>query len=632
MTRTTILLIVTAVLVLPSVSLAADVSLTIHFTNRGEPLEDPLNGRFYVIDPDQGEHYIAWGNAERPVRVRAGVYTVVVRYVNGEIEHEEVFEKVDLTKSLEHEIDFDIPVARLTLWVTTGGFPIARHAGRYSLHRAGQRGKPLASKRPGETVTVRPGLYDIEVAYRGPDGLESKWLENYNLKSAAQQESIDIGASTSRVRMTLLDRGRPLAREAGEWRVYRRGMRDNPIAEARTGEPLVLDSGIYDVGLFYLAGSERGERWLVDVEISGDVDRQIDVAARSDLLTVDIRNRGQIVSDAWFTVFAAGDRQTELYSARSGESVEVRPGLYDVGCFVRRGGVRAESWLENQSVEGPVKLETDLDYREASLRVSPPRGRKGGPDGPSNLLVIVDSSAEMMNPLDGKTRLEQVQGSLVQALDGLTGTDPNVGLRVFGIAPRAQQDCSDSTLLVPASGFDRTDLSRSLRFLRPSGYSPIAYSLDQAGADLPAGESNSVLLITGSTESCESDPCTAAARLIRDGSVSRIYVIALGADRATQRKLDCIGEYRAVRSEMQLQEALRDVVREVRRRDGGSVTLFTPGEDQIVVSGALRERLRVSQGIYDVQIRSGEDTFTWPGVKIRGNMEAKAGNKPPKSR
>jgi hypothetical protein len=631
MTRITILLIVMAIVVLPSVSVAADVSLTIYFTNRGEPLEDPLNGRYYVIDPEQGEHYIAWGNAERPVRVPEGVYTVVIRYVNGEIEHEEVFEEVELTKSIEHEIDFDIPIARLTLWVTTGGFPIARHAGRYSLHRAGQRGKPLVSKRPGETVTIRPGVYDIEVAYRGPDGLESKWLENYNLESV-QQESIDIGASTSQVRMTLLDRGRPLAREAGVWRVYRRGMRDHPIAEARTGEVLVLDTGVYDIGLFYLAGTERGERWLSDVEFSGNVDRQIDVAAESDRVTVDIRNRGKTVTDAWFTVYPAGSRQTELYSGRSGESVEINPGLYDIGCFLRRGGVRAESWLENQSLEGPVNLEVELEYREASLRVSPRRGRKRDRDLTSNLLVVVDSSADMMTPLDGKTRLEQTQSALVQALDGLTGTDPNVGLRVFGIAPRAQHDCSDSTLLVPVSGFDRGDLSRSLRFLRPSGYSPIAFSLEQAATDLPSGGSSSVLLITGSTESCEADPCAAAAQLMRDGRVSRIYVLALGADRTAQRGLDCIGEYRAVRSEMEFQSALRDVVREVRRREGGSVVLFKPGKDEIVASGALEGRLRVSEGTYDVLIRAGGDTFTWPSVTIRGNMEAKAGDKPPRSR
>lgn len=631
MSRFTILLIVTAIVALPSVSAAADVSLTVYFTNRGEPLEDPLNGRFYVINPEQGDHYIAWGNAERPVRVPAGVYTVIIRYVNGEIEHEEVYEKVELTKNLEHEVDLDIPIARLTLWITTGGFPIARHAGRYSLHRAGQRGEPLVSKRPGETVTIRPGVYDIEVVYRGPDGLESKWLENYNLESF-QQESIDIGASTSRVRMTLLDRGRPLAQETGVWRVYRRGLRDKPVAEARTGETLLLDAGIYDVGLFYLVGTERGERWLVDVEISGNIDRQIDVAAESDRLMVDIRNRGKTVADAWFTVYPAGNRQTVLYSARSGESVEIRPGLYDIGCFLRRGGVRAESWLENQSMEGPVNLEVDLDYREASLRVSPRRGRKRDLDLTSNLLVIVDSSADMMTPLDGKTRLEQIQGGLIQALDGLTGTDPNVGLRVFGIAPRAQDDCSDSTLLVPVSGFDRNDLSRSLRFLRPSGYSPIAFSLEQAAADLPSGGSNSVLLITGSTESCEANPCAAAARLMRDGRVSRIYVIALGADRTVQRELDCIGEYRAVRSEMQLQSALRDVVREVRRREGGSVALFKPGEDEIVVSGALEERLRVTEGTYDVLVRSGDDSFSWPAVEIRGTMESKAGAKPPRSR
>jgi hypothetical protein len=236
----------------------------------------------------------------------------------------------------------------------------------------------------------------------------------------------------------------------------------------------------------------------------------------------------------------------------------------------------------------------------------------------------------MMLPLDGRTRLEQVQTWLVQALDGLIGTDPNVGLRAFGIAPRAKQDCSDSTLLVPVAGFERDDLSRSLRFLRPSGYSPIAFSLEQAASDLPPRGTSSILLITAGAESCQADPCTTAARLMRDGRVSRIYVVALGADRDVQRKLDCIGEFRAVSSEMQLQSALREVVREVRRRESGSVTLFEPGQERIVVTGALRERLRVSEGTYDVLIQAGGETFEWSDVEIRGNMEAKAGTKPPR--
>jgi hypothetical protein len=42
--------------------------------------------------------------------------------------------------------------------------------------------------------------------------------------------------------------------------------------------------------------------------------------------------------------------------------------------------------------------------------------------------------------------------------------------------------------------------------------------------------------------------------------------------------------------------------------------------------------LRVSEGTYDILVRSGDDTFTWPGVEIRGNVEAKAGDKPPRSR
>jgi len=633
MRRISVLACVVAILLSPSLVDAADATLTIHFTNRGEPLEDPQRGRFYVYDPEAPtENYIAWGHGTRPVTVPEGLYTVIFKYVNDEIEYEEVYEEVELKGSIEHEINFDIPIARLTLWITSGGFPIPRHAGRYSLHNAGQRGKPLVSRRPGETVTITPGLYDIEVVYRGPDGLQSKWLENYPLEEF-QQESVDIGASTASVRFTMLDGGRPLAREAGVWRIYRRGMRESPVGEARTGEPLLLDAGIYDIGLFYRVGGDRGERWLVDVEITGNIDREIDVAARSDRIKVDIRHRGRSIRDAWFEIYPAGSRQTKLYSAGSAESVEIRPGTYDIGCFLRRDGVRAESWLEGHTLSGPTELEVDLDYEEASLRVRSSRRRsRRAPEGESNLLLIVDSSAEMLTQLDGKTRLQQVQSTLVESIDTLTGTGANVGLRVFGIAPRSQHDCADSTLLVPADEIDRRGLSRALGLLRPAGYSPIAYSLKQAAADLPGGGANSLLLITGSTETCDGDPCAAAGKLIRDGGVGRIYVVALGAEREEQRRLDCIGDYYAVRSELELQSTLREIVREVRRREEGAVAVFRSGWGELVASGALQERLRVTSGSYDVLVRTGDKVFSWEGVLIRGDMEATAGARPPRSR
>ena len=629
--RTLVCAVALLLLAAPQAS-AANATLTIHFANQGLPLEDPLQGRFYVYDPDNDESYVAWGHAARPVSVPEGVYTVVIKYVNGSIERQEVLEQIELRGDVERDVDFNLGVARLTVSITSGGLPVPPFAASFNLHRAGQRGTSLVSRRPGETVTVPPGLYDVEIVYRGPEGLESKWLDGYALEGQ-KHETVDIGAPPARLGVTLLDSGRPLDPEAGEWRAYRAGAREQPLAEGRTGETRTLDPGVYDIGLFWRAGGAAGERWLADVEVRGNVDQRVDIGSHDDHVTVHLRKGSRPLPDAWFGLYRPGERAEELYSAGSGESIEIRPGAYDIGCFLRRRGVQAERWVENRTLEGAVELEVDLQFEEASFRVRPAR-RGSGDDVAlaSSLLLVVDSSADMAAELEDRTRLEQLRDTLVPAIDSLEGTDTSVGLRVFGIAPKGQQDCSDSTLLVPVSGLNRRALSRSLDMLRPAGRSPIARSLELAPADLPASGARFVVLLAGGPDSCDEDVCAAAARAVREGGLSRIHIVALGGGREARRRLDCAGEYHEVRSKLELEALLRELLREVRRGGEGSVALFSPGFARLVVSGSLLERLVVTAGTYDVLIRTGDETFTWPGVEIRGAVEAAAGPRPPRHR
>ena len=49
-------------------------------------------------------------------------------------------------------------------------------------------------------------------------------------------------------------------------------------------------------------------------------------------------------------------------TARSGDEVMVEPGRYDVGCFLRQGGVRADMWLDAKNVDRPTELDTSGQY------------------------------------------------------------------------------------------------------------------------------------------------------------------------------------------------------------------------------------------------------------------------------
>jgi hypothetical protein len=178
-------------------------TLTVDVLRRGQPLEAANQGRVYIrpvgdartrdLPPDA---YLAWGLAGTPIRVPDGTYDVVVKYVNDRIEHVEAIEKLTLSGDVRRSVDFDAPIARLTLKVQNAGEPIPRFEGAYRLYRAGQRGRPVAAKRPGDTLTILPGTYDVEVVWRGPHGLERRWLNGYALRED-QVETVDMRDDTT---------------------------------------------------------------------------------------------------------------------------------------------------------------------------------------------------------------------------------------------------------------------------------------------------------------------------------------------------------------------------------------------------------------------------------------------------
>jgi hypothetical protein len=467
---------------------ASAATLTISFTNNGEPLEEPTCGKFYVYEVDKREKYLDWGHAGRPARVPDGSYDIVVLYRNDEIRQEKVIEEIELEGEVELEMGFTIQVAQLTLHATSGGEPLPPGTGRYRLHKAGTRGKPLAARRPGRSMTVRAGRYDIEISYRGRRGLQTKWLENYHL-TGVREETVEMGARRR------LDGGEPSG---------------GSVADASSAAPRAASAA-----------------------------------------------------------------------------------------------------------------------RPASLRVLPGEGskrRRGISE--TNILIVLDSSAEMEGRLGVRSRMEAVRSLLSESLSSLATGGVKVGLRVHGVAPRARRDCTDSTLLVSMGRADRRAMRRTIEHLRPTGYSPIAHSLEQAGSDLPDGGNNAIILITGGADSCGGDACSAAAALLRAGEATRLYVLALGVEPSVENSLQCIGEYGAVETAADLKSGLREVYRSALRLDLGTVSIFEAGGGKWVASGTLRERLVVPAGRYDVKIVDGSQSWLWEGVEITGEMEATAGPRP----
>ena len=600
---------------------AAEATLAIAFTNNGEPLLDPTLARFYVFEPEKRDQYLAWGHGAKIARLPTGTYDVVVKYRNDQIYEERVFELVELSGHVQQEIDFSIPIATLTLQVTVGGEPVPAHVARFSLHRASQRGKPLVSRRPGETVTIRPGVYDIEVVYHDQSGLQSTWLEFYSL-AGDLEEVVDFGRPAVQFGLTFFKDGQETRQ--GRWRVFETGDRDSPLTAGRPGENVELPVGVYDIRLTYRQGGRTTEHWLENVPVRETEQRVIEIDAPIARLRVDVRRNGAQLSDAWFSVYPAGDPDTVVTSGISGTAVELDAGIYDIGFFYRDGGVRAEQWLRGQSILDRVERSVELEFETAALRVVPKRRSREA----SNLLLLVDSSAEMASDLGRGDKLGVLRSGIRSAAASLRDTGLRVGLRAFGTAEESRRDCRDSTLLLPLGDPTEAGLASTVDRLRPGGRSPIAYSLDLGAADMPADGNNTLLLLSGGAEDCGRDPCAMASRLLRRGNIDRIYVVGLGIPPDRRHHLACIGEFHHVTGRARLRTTLHQIFREVADNDTGTVSVFEPEGGEWIISGALGEQLQVSAGTYDLLIHSAGRSYSWPGVQIDGTFESPVGTRP----
>jgi hypothetical protein len=353
----------------------------------------------------------------------------------------------------------------------------------------------------------------------------------------------------------------------------------------------------------------------------------VEVAALSTTLQVDVTSGGTVRRDAWVAAYRSGERSQPVASGPSGAEIELEPGVYDIRCYVRQGGLQDERWIERRDVSGRVRLDVELDLRVATILVRPPARRSSASSDQPNLLLLMDSSAEMDGRLGRGNRMRLVQRALDDLAPELNGLPLELALRVYGIAPTTANACSDSTLLLPLSRLDGDRLADTMGLLRPAGKAPIAYSLERAAEDLPRDGRNVVLLLTGGGDSCGGDVCEAAERLVRRGFAESVHVVALGLGRDARRGLDCAGSYVSVAGLAELRDVLRRVIRGATRNDRGTINVFARGGGWIS-GGALGERLEVSPGTYDVVIHADGRTYSWKRVEIVGDLEAVAAPRP----
>lgn len=171
-----------------------------------------------------------------------------------------------------------------------------------------------------------------------------------------------------------------------------------------------------------------------------------------------------------------------------------------------------------------------------------------------NVELILDVSGSMAENVPGtetQSRMEAAQAAMREVIAGIPDREGlNVGFRVYGHegsnseADRAVS-CRATELLVPLAGVDKDALLEQVETFEPTGWTPLALALTEAGKDFAAGGesvTNAVILITDGEETCGGDPCQVAAQLNAAEIALTTHVVGFALTEEQRESVRCIAE------------------------------------------------------------------------------------------
>ena len=174
----------------------------------------------------------------------------------------------------------------------------------------------------------------------------------------------------------------------------------------------------------------------------------------------------------------------------------------------------------------------------------------GGPDvsaqsaqsAPARVTILVyDASGSMWGPLpDGGTKVEAAR-DVIGGFFASRDTSAPLGVVAYGHNRRG--DCADIEVVAPVAVHDAGVLSARLNRISPVGMTPLSAALQRAAGEIPAtAESADIILVTDGLETCDADPCAAAADLAAQGIRIRAHVVGFGLTAGEAETMSCVAE------------------------------------------------------------------------------------------
>jgi len=218
--------------------------------------------------------------------------------------------------------------------------------------------------------------------------------------------------------------------------------------------------------------------------------------------------------------------------------------------------------------------------------------------------IVVDASRSMWGRMHGEPKMT-VAKEILQDVSYWFPQDLDLALRAYGsTSPSVNNDCSDSSLLVPFGEQNRESIRWAIEGLRPLGQTPIAYALNQAARDFGSlQDDRALVLVTDGIESCGGNPVQAARDLREQGII--VHLIGFGMGSAADEDAASLhavanasgGRYVTAGSAEELKKALVQTV-------ATSFSVFKGSMEVAHGSLGSDERYYLPEGDYRVELHS----------------------------
>jgi hypothetical protein len=159
-----------------------------------------------------------------------------------------------------------------------------------------------------------------------------------------------------------------------------------------------------------------------------------------------------------------------------------------------------------------------------------------------SILLILDASGSMNAKLpNGETRIAVAQRA-VKGVASLVPAQAQLSLRMYGAqSPSRQKNCQDTHAAVPfgPASAGSGPIAAAVDAAKAQGFTPIAYSLEQAANDFAADAKERVIvLVSDGKETCQGDPVVTAKALADKGIT--IHTVGFVVDTAARGQLQAI--------------------------------------------------------------------------------------------